>query len=114
MDSEINYEKAIDNSIWSRTGNSKCLLPNENTFKDCLIELEWTSGQNDLVEYGTLTLFCLNKAESWGHINLRDVTGVIGCSLPRCPRFALYTSTPKPYTFQFSSKTKVSRTLTNF
>lgn len=99
-----NYENAIESSAWVKSGQCKMLLSGKTSFKDCIIELEWISGENDNLDCGTLTLSSLSKDESWAQINMRDVTAVISCSVPKNPRLGLYSNSRAPLKLQFECK----------
>ncbi|KAK6625221.1 hypothetical protein RUM43_005512 [Polyplax serrata] len=99
-----NYERAVDSSTWTKSGRCKCLLPGEISFKDCLVELEWVCNEEDNVDCATLVLSSLNKEESWAHLNLRDLTAVVGCSVPKSPRLALYTRDRTLVKLQFGTE----------
>ena len=99
-----NYEKAVENSSWTKGVNCKCLLPKENNFKDCMIELEWISEECE-VESGTLEIFDVYKSETWSKYDLKNVSAVISCCTSQNPRLSIFSSDClAPLKLQFKSE----------
>lgn len=82
-----NYEKAVEMSSWVKSVEAK--VAKNDTFEDCLLELEWLT--TTVTGTGTLTVLNLDGVTTKMQLSLNDITCVMCCSEPGHPRLALYT-----------------------
>lgn len=48
------YENAAEGGSWTKTGEARCCLKDDNMFADCLLELEWFG--DSTLDSGSLTI----------------------------------------------------------
>lgn len=80
------YEKAIEMSSWVKSIEAK--VAKDDSFDDCLIELEWLTSATSGA--GTLTILNLDGVSTKMQLSLNEITCVMCCSEPGNPRIALY------------------------
>lgn len=80
------YEKAVEMSSWVKSVEAK--VAKNDTFDDCLIELEWLTSATSGA--GTLTILNLDGVSTKMQLSLNEITCVMCCSEPGSPRLALY------------------------
>lgn len=103
-----NYERAIHTSSWIKSCEAK-VSKYDDSFDDCLIELEWLSSVS--LGLGTLTVLNVDGVTSKLQLSLSEITCVMCCSEPGFPRIAIYTPrlSPNitPLKFQFTNDTEM-------
>lgn len=113
------YEKAVELSSWIKSAEARYQRPNSLEFEDCLIELEWVSGnsastpttQNPSTQKysdsGTFTVLHPDGVTTKIQFSLSAVTCVQCCSEPASPRLAIHApclpSNCSPVRLQFGS-----------
>ncbi|XP_026483040.1 tectonin beta-propeller repeat-containing protein-like [Ctenocephalides felis] len=81
------YENAAEGGSWTKTGEARCCLKDDNMFADCLLELEWFG--DSTLDSGSLTILNADGATTMIQISLSDVCCVWCCSEAGSPRIAL-------------------------
>lgn len=113
------YEKAVELSSWIKSAEARYQRPNTLEFEDCLIELEWVSGnsastpttQNPRTQKdsdsGTFTVLHPDGVTTKIQFSLSAITCVQSCSEPASPRLAIHApclpSACSPVRLQFAS-----------
>lgn len=80
------YDKAVEMSSWVKSVEAKVAV--NDTFEDCLIELEWLTTSTSAS--GTLTILNLDGVSTKMQLSLNEIICVMCCSEPANPRLALY------------------------
>lgn len=81
-----NYEKSVESSSWVKSVEAK--VAKNDTFEDCLVELEWLTSAT--TGAGTLTILNVDGVSTKMQLSLNEITCVMCCSEPSHPRIALY------------------------
>jgi tectonin beta-propeller repeat-containing protein 1 len=101
------YEKAVEASSWIKSGEVKVVKYN-NSYEDCLIELEWVSSSSGM-DCGTFTVLNSDGVSTKMQFLLNEITCVMTCSEPGHPRLAIYSprlpATMSPLKLQFPGDT---------
>lgn len=82
------YEKPMETSSWVKSGEVRIARVN-NTFEDCLIELEWVSAGSGM-DSGTFTVLNSDGVSTKMQFSLSEITCVMSCSEPGHPRLAIH------------------------
>lgn len=96
------YEKAIDMSSWVKSGEAMVAKNGNDSFEECLIELEWLASTTSAGS-GTLTMLNTDSVTAKLQLSLSDIKCVACCSEPGNSRLALYTSRMATVRLQFPS-----------
>lgn len=97
-----NYEKAVEMSSWVKSGEAMVAKNDNDSFEECLIELEWLASTASMGT-GTLTMLNTDSITAKLQLSLSDIKCVACCSEPGTSRLALYTSRVAPVKLQFPS-----------
>ncbi|KAM7358465.1 tectonin beta-propeller repeat-containing peroxin 23 [Cochliomyia hominivorax] len=113
------YEKAVELSSWIKSAEARYQRPNSMEFEDCLIELEWVSGNSASTptthnpstakdsDSGTFTVLHPDGVTTKIQFSLSAITCVQCCSEPASPRLAIHApnlpSNCSPVRLQFGS-----------